>query len=262
MSGSRSIALAAAVVLLLASCTADGPPPSAPVALSPGSIPGPPVRYVSIGASETDGVGTDDPFRDAWPRVFWRSLPPGSTLFNFGVAGSTAAQARREQVAEAVEVEPDVATVWLNVNDLVRGVPPTRFGRSLRAIVHELRGAGETTVLVANTPRVDLLPLYLACRAPNGTYRAPLGNVVVCPPDLESDFPPPSTVQRAVRAYNLQISRVAGKEGAIMVNIRALGRVQVEHPEFIAADGFHPSTEGAVVVAETFAKALTDSASR
>lgn len=244
----------AVVSMVAVACTGSGPHPVAPSG-------GPeerarPVTYAAVGASETAGVGTDDPIEDAWPRVLWRTLPPGSALYDFGVGGSTAEQALQEQAGAATAVHADVASVWLNVNDLLRGVPAKRYGRYLRDIVHELRSGGETAVLVANTPRLDTLPAYLACRSANGLHVAPLGDVVQCPEDLLHAVPPPAAVREAVDAYNRQIERVATLEGAILVDLHALGDVPTEHPEWVSDDGFHPSTEGATAVAAAFERAL------
>jgi lysophospholipase L1-like esterase len=185
----------------------------------------------------------------------WRTLPPGSALYDFGVGGSTASQAIEEQLGAAAALDADVATVWLNVNDLLRGVPPKRYGRALQQIVHELRQDG-TTVLVANTPRLDTLPAYLACRSTDGVIVAPLGNAVACPEDRSILAPPPDVVRAAVDAYNLEIDRIAREEGAVLVDLHALGDLPTEHPEFISEDGFHPSTRGAEVIAAAFGREL------
>ncbi len=256
---SRFVGAAALVTLLFASCTGHAAPPGAAVPTT-SKIPGIPVVYAAIGASETAGVGTFDPLRNAWPRVLWRgTLPSGSTLFDLGVPGTLASQALADQVPEATGLHPDLATVWLNVNDLIAGVRPAAYARTMRGIVHGLRDGGRTTVLVANTPHLELLPAFLACGETNGLYTAPRGNVVQCPPALLGSLPGPGRVQRMVDAYNAVISRVVRTEGAVLVDLHGLGSVPTEHPEYIADDGFHPSNEGAVEVAKLFGQAWTQS---
>lgn len=247
--------------LLAVSCTGGGSGPAASVPI-PSHVPGVPVSYVAVGASETAGVGTFDPLRNAWPRVLWRqTLPSGSTLFDLGVPGSLASQALADQVPEAVAVHPDVATVWLNVNDLVHGVSAPSFGRTLGEIVHRLRDGGRTTVLVANVPHVEVLPIYLACISPTGVVAAPLGNVVHCPAELIGTVPPPAEVRAAIDAYNRVTARVVRTEGAVLVDLHGLGPLPTERPETIAEDGFHPSNAGAEVVADLFGRAWTDARS-
>ena len=212
--------------------------------------------YAAIGASETAGVGTHDPFRDAWPRVLWGSMPDGTVLYDFGVAGSTTAQALREQLPQAVAVKPDVATIWLNVNDLIAGVPAERYGRELERLVHALRDGGNTLVLVANTPELATLPLYRACRSDNGLFTTALGDVVQCSQDIAAQLPKPAKVREAVAAYNREIARVVAAEGATLVDLNALGDVPTTHPAWVSDDGFHPSTDGAAAVARLFSDAL------
>jgi lysophospholipase L1-like esterase len=235
--------MALLAMALLASCTTSGADrdPVSPEAA------GPPPVYVAIGASETAGVGTTDPFRDAWPKVLWRDALPDAVLYDFGVPGSTVAQALVEQLPEAVAAGPDVATVWLNVNDLVDLVPVERYESRLDRVVGRLRAAG-ADVYVANVPVLTSLPLYLACRPdpPPGT--------VFCP--LDRRLPPPEVVERATRDYNAAIARVADHHGATVVDLHALGDVATSDPGFVSDDGFHPSTEGAGAIAERFAEAI------
>src|SRR5260370_13403585 len=79
--------------------------------------------------------------------------------------GATGADAVAEDLRLARPLHPAVATVWLNVNDLLGGVPPDRYEAELLSLVRSLRGGG-ATVLVANTPPLDRLPAYLACIGP------------------------------------------------------------------------------------------------
>lgn len=261
MGRARARACSLALLLVVTSCTGASSGRSAAVP-TPSHVPGSPVTYAAIGASETTGVGTFDPLRNAWPRVLWRqTLPAGSTLLDLGVSGTLASQALIDQVPEAVALHPDLATVWLNVNDLIHGVAPKRFGRTLDGIVHRLLAGGSTTVLVANVPHVESLPIYLACVSPNGLFTAPLGNVVQCPPELVGLVPGPSEVRATVAAYNRATARVVRAEGAVLVDLHGLGPLPAERPETIAEDGFHPSNEGAKVVAAIFGRAWTDASS-
>lgn len=81
--------------------------------------------YVAIGASETVGAGSSDPLRQSWPQVLFRAaFTRRATFVNLGVPGATVAEALEQEVPYAEELRPDVVTIWLNVNDLVTGVPP------------------------------------------------------------------------------------------------------------------------------------------
>ena len=204
------------------------------------------VIYAAIGASETFGVGADDRSRQAWPRVFSTdALPSSAVLYNFGIPGATTAQALHDEVPAAIAVHPTVVTVWLNVNDLISGVAAPTYEAELRQVLRTLRRGGRAQVLVANTPDLAQLPAYRAC-LPD----APTGG----PPCLIPDalLPTPQAVAMAVADYNAAISDAAKREGATLVDLHLDGSQITQHPEWISADGFHPSGQGYAVIAKQF----------
>ena len=230
-------------LVALSGCTGSGA--SAPIG-SP--VTTEPLVYAAVGASETIGVGTDDPLREAWPRVLWRTTMPGAVYLNMGIGGATTSDALVYQVPTTVAFQPDIVTVWLNVNDLIARVPVRVYARELDTLLGRLRGAG-AAVFVANTPRLDALPAYLACRPapPAGGPPCVVGRTL----------PPPARIRAAVLAYNRAIEHIAEEQGATMVDLHALGNTPVLHPAFVSSDGFHPSAEGAAVIAQAFADAMS-----
>jgi acyl-CoA thioesterase I len=211
------------------------------------------VVYVAIGASDTVGVGAEDPRGDAWPAVFRRiALPPQAEYHNLGISGATTEQAIREELPEAVELRPTIATVWLNVNDLTHAVLPTVYEDRLRHLLTALRRAGADEILVANTPMLDELPAYRACLSPGPELPCPFPGFV----------PPPALVRFAVEAYNEAIEHAAQAADATVVDLHAIGQVPVDHPAWISDDGFHPSTRGYREVAERFAQVLAETDGR
>lgn len=232
----RTALLAVALLLVAGACDV-----SRPAVLPPPADTGPAPLYVSVGASETTGVGSDQPLRDAWPRVLHRTaLPPGSIHVNMGIPGATVAQALAEEVPQTVEARPNLVTVWLNVNDITRGVTPAAYEAQLDSLVRQLRRGGTTRVLVANTPPLDQLPAYQ------------LGRVL-------AELPAPEEVQDLVAQYNAAIARVVQRQGAFLVDLHAVGmaaRAAGTEASFISRDGFHPSTAGHARVAEAFAEVL------
>lgn len=234
----------AALVLATLTLSACGTTPSTG-AIPSSTVPAR-VVYAAIGASETFGIGADDRSRQAWPQVFTsEALPPSAVLYNFGVPGATTAQALRDEVPAAMAVHPTVVTVWLNVNDLINGVPPQNYQAQLRELLHTLRRGSQARVLVANTPDLAQLPAYRAC-LPN----APVGGPTCLIP--ASLMPTPQAVAAAVAAYNAAISVAANQEGAILVDLHLDGSQIIQHPEWISADGFHPSGQGYAVIAKQF----------
>jgi lysophospholipase L1-like esterase len=240
----RAPALLLLAALALAACA----PGSAPAArATPRPTPAPGV-YVAIGASETIGIGTDDPIRQAFPQQLYQRLDLSTVMYDFGLPGETTEAALRDELGPALAVHPTLATVWLNVDDLVAGVAVADYEVRLEQIVSGLRAAG-VRVLLANTPHLDRLPAYAACR-PNPPAGPP------CPLGAAVTLPPPDRVEALVTEYNAAIARVAARQGAVLVDLYAAGEVPVLHPEYVGRDGFHPSAAGASAIAGTFATAL------
>jgi acyl-CoA thioesterase I len=238
------VRLVALALLAAAACSTGGAARSTPKA-STFVLPG---VYAAIGASETAGIGTQDPPREAFPERLLQLMGPGVTLYNFGIARETTEAALTDELPAALAVHPALATVWLNVDDLIATVPVADYEAHLDQIVGALRRAG-ARVLVANTPQLEHLPAYAACRPnpPPGSVQCPLGSVVL---------PPPDQVVAEEQAYNAAIASVAAREGATLVDLYAAGDVPDQHPGYVSRDGFHPSAEGALAIAQTFATVL------
>jgi len=238
--------IATTLVLLSGACSSPRRGPALPVA----GHPPPPGLYVAIGASETRGVGTDNPVREAWPQDMFRVLPSTYALVNLGISGATVADALRVELPQAVSLHPTLVTVWLNVNDLLNAVPARTYGAELSELLHGLRATG-ATVLVANTPPLDQLPAYLACEDP-AHHPGPCSSFVPRP------IPSPAAVAAAVDAYNTTIAEVSAGAGAVVVDLHAAGvaaRAQGGADALVSGDGFHPNALGAQRVADSFAAA-------
>jgi lysophospholipase L1-like esterase len=225
-----------ALALVVGACT-----PSRPDVLPPSTATGPPPVYVAVGASVTTGQGSDQPLRDGWPRVLHRTaLPEGAVFVNMGIPGATVAQAINEEMNQALAVKPNLVTVWLNVNDIIRGVAPADFEGQLDTLVKTLRNSGSVRILVANTPPLDNLPAYRAGRLiPGG--------------------PSPEELRQTVDDYNAATARVVQRQGALLVDLHAVGMASAAagtEAAMISRDGFHPSTAGHAAIAAAFADVL------
>jgi lysophospholipase L1-like esterase len=195
-------------------------------------------------------IGAGNP-RQAWPQVFTDDvLPRSAVLHNFGIPGATTAQALHDEVPAALAVHPTVVTVWLNVNDLINGVAAQDYEGQLRQVLHALRRGGQTRVLVANTPDLAQLPAYRAC-LPDAPASGP---ACVIPPAF---VPTPEAVAAAVAGYNAAITHATTQEGATIVDLHLTGDQIIQHPEWISADGFHPSSQGYAVIAKQFEEAYS-----
>ena len=188
-----------------------------------------PLTYVAIGASDAVGVGARDPETEGWVPRFGARLGPNVRIVNLGVSGSTLAQALDEQVGPALDARPDVITVWLAVNDLNARVPLDQYTAELDTLLTQLEST-HARVLVGNVPDLGRLAAY------RGIDPAPL--------------------QAEVDRWNQAIAETTAHHGATLVDLYAHWQEVAEHPEYLSADGFHPSSEGYQALAEVFGEAL------
>jgi acyl-CoA thioesterase I len=241
----RLVSVAVCGPFLLSACGATSGEVGGGVVPSIGP-PGPAITYVAIGASESVGYGADVPATEAWTQVLYRNfLPRASVFVDLGIPGATVAQALDEEVPEAVDLHPNLVTVWLNANDLIHRVPVATYETELRTLLADLRQAGAKWILVANTPPLALLPRYQECQP------------YVPDPDGGCDTSqrlPPEEVDRVVAAYNAAITTAAEANGAVVVDLyKAIMAVPAaERPTLISSDGFHPSAAGYRLIGAVF----------
>jgi lysophospholipase L1-like esterase len=96
------------------------------------------VRYVALGDSYTIGTGISH--REAWPSQLADNLTDLEVelVANLAVNGFTADDVAAEQLPELAELEPDLVSLLVGVNDVVRGVPEERYGARVSEILDGL----------------------------------------------------------------------------------------------------------------------------
>jgi acyl-CoA thioesterase I len=186
-----------------------------------------PLTYVAIGASDAVGVGAQNPDTDGWVPQFGARLGPNVRVVNLGVSGSTLGQALQEQVGPALDAQPDVVTVWLAVNDLNARVPLEQYSANLDSMLGQLE-ATHARVLVGNVPDLGRLAAYRGVD--------------------------PTLLDFEVAAWNAAIADSTARHGALLVDLYSQWQEIAQHPEYLSADGFHPSTEGYTALADVFAE--------
>jgi lysophospholipase L1-like esterase len=212
----------------------------APIALMVGALfglpsaasaqPTPPLTYVAIGASDAVGVGASDPATNGWVPLFASKLGPSVRLVNLGVSGSTLNQALDEQIAPAVDAQPDVVTVWLAVNDFNARVPLDSYAADLDTLLTQLQTTTHARVLVGNIPDLSAVAVYQGVD--------------------------PAGLDAAVDSWNQVIAETTARHGDTLVDLYARWQEIQQHPEYVSTDGFHPSDAGYQALADVFAGAM------
>jgi lysophospholipase L1-like esterase len=188
--------------------------------------------YVAIGASDAVGVGATDPSREGWVPRFADLLGDDIEVVNMGQSGALLEDALRFQLPRAIERDPDVITIWLGVNDFNALVPLSTYSAQLDAALSALRSKTHARILVGNLPDLSRVAIYASVLDLLGISPTPVRNQVV--------------------RWNNEIARLADKHGATLVDVYAGWSELAEHPEYVSADGFHPSSAGYARIAELF----------
>jgi lysophospholipase L1-like esterase len=186
-------------------------------------------RYVALGDSTTEGM--DDPRPDGTYRGWADRLAerltqdnPNLLYANLAIRGRRTYQVREEQLAPALALQPDIATVVAGLNDLLRRrYDPQATAGHLEAMLSALQGQGATVM----------------------TFTLP---------DLGSVVPLARIVRPRLAAYNAAIREIAGRTGAIVLDLAATP--VTSDPRLWSVDRLHANTVGHERIARGFASAL------
>jgi len=121
-------------------------------------------RFVAIGDSTTEGL--EDPYPDGryrgWAdRLAQRLAQDGPLLYaNLAIRGRLARQVRAQQLAAAIALEPDLASVLAGLNDtLRRRYDADAVAGDLDAMIAGLRATGATVLAFTLPDPVPINPL-------------------------------------------------------------------------------------------------------
>lgn len=95
------------------------------------------MKYLALGDSYTIGTGASDESR-SWPSIIAGRL--GAELTNPAVNGYTTLDLIREELPYVGQINPDLVSVLIGVNDLVQGRTLEQYERSLATIYDALQG--------------------------------------------------------------------------------------------------------------------------
>lgn len=206
-----------------------------------------PLMYVALGDSGVAGVGASRPELSSVGRVHarLRSLYPEARLVNLGVAGAMSSYVARYQLPRALELQPDLVTILVGINDIMNGKDAQQFERNLETIFRTLNTKTPAAVVVMNLPNVALQPNYRAryVRSKGGGEKAAA--------DLSDQ----------VTRFNEALDRQARAHGVEVVDWHTfvnenLDELSRRRHQLGARDGFHASDEGYAIWADLIWQAV------
>ena len=192
------------------------------------------ITYVAIGASDSFGIGTSDPYTENWPTDLAEKLGQQVHLINLGIPGITIHDALNLELPIALDSHPKLVTIWLGVNDIVDKVPINSYYHDLNLLLTRLESNSPSAhILIANIPDLTLLPYFTS-------YNQQI-------------------LHQIIKEYNAAIAHDAQLHHAILVNLSQQNYNLKEHPEYVSNDGLHPNDIGYLQLAELFYKTLQQS---
>ena len=189
------------------------------------------LTYVAIGASDTFGLGADDPQTENWAADLASKLGRGVHFVNLGIPDMHVHDALNVELPIALDSHPNLITVWLAVNDIADNVPLDQYSHDLNQLLSSLhRAFPQARIAVANVPDLTLLPHFQ-----NYNFQ---------------------TLHTQIAAYNTAIATDVQRNHALLVDLYARWNDLAAHPDYISDDGFHPNALGYTRLAEIFYQVL------
>jgi lysophospholipase L1-like esterase len=176
-----------------------------------------PLRYVALGDSYTIGTGVAEAER--WPNQLVAALddPQLELVANLGVNGATSDDLIESQLSRVAALRPDLVTVLIGVNDVVRRVPAGRYGDNVELILGRLLDlVPAERIVVVSTPDYTLTPM-------GGAF----GNS--------------AQQSAAIDEFNAILEGATRQRGIAFVDIGPIADRVATDRSLVAADGLHPS---------------------
>lgn len=178
------------------------------------------IRYLSLGDSFTIGTGIQ-PER-AFPAVLaqkWRDAGHTVELLNPAKNGYMTDDLIGQELRHALSFAPNIVTVLIGANDIVRGSDDSRYREQIRRIHRGLRAASipAKAVIVLPQPEWSRSP----AASPYGT---------------------PESLRTRIEHFNAVVEEEAELAGSRYVDLYPLMKRQAA-AEMLATDELHPNTE-------------------
>lgn len=199
------------------------------------------VTVVALGDSFScgEGVGLDIRPEQTWPTLLCAALP-GAVLMNLSTAGARVRDVRRHQLATAVAARPQLATVMVGLNDIIRsGLSAAQLAIDMQLLVDELLDCGATVLIARWHDPGAVLGL------PSGLRRALAARLAAVNDAVDAAAASATPRGRPTRG------------GDPYVLSLDLGRIpELTDPGAWAVDGIHPSPAGHRAIALSASRIL------
>ncbi len=193
------------------------------------------VSYVALGASDAVGIGATNPLTQAYVPILISRLPRGSRVLNLGISGIELGSALQRELPEAIAARPTLMTIWLVANDFKDCASLSQYRTDLETLLAQLQAQTHAAIFMANLPDMSQLP---AIRQQS----VGLGACLIGASTQQ--------IRAMVAQWNAVIAQAAQRHGVVLVDLTPFDIAA--HPEYIAGDGFHPSSAGYLQLANLF----------
>lgn len=194
------------------------PVPTADAGSLAASAQGGTLRYVALGDSYT--VGTSVKQRDRWPNQLVRTLQPAVGLdlvANLALNGATTDDVIEDQLDQLPGLEPDLISLLIGVNDVVREADVEAYRTNLRTILRDLAAqVPADRIVLVTTPDYTLTP-------------------------QGAGYGDPNRQSNRIRAFNDALAAEAEAMHVLLVDITPVSDLVPDDPALVADDGLHPS---------------------
>jgi acyl-CoA thioesterase I len=178
------------------------------------------VRYLALGDSYTIGTGASSA-TNAWPSIIADRLKKASghevELTNPAVNGFTTTDLINQELQDVRRLKPDLVTILIGVNDLVRERTPADYRASLVRIYDEVKTekARDGRVFAVSIPNWSVVP---AAR----------------------EYGDPEQIRHLTDTFNDIAREEAAARDFGWIDITAASLSGLGTPDWIGSDGLHP----------------------
>lgn len=192
-----------------------------------------PFTYVAIGDSTVEGIGASKPTRTYAYTIYThiKLRFKHAAYFNFGKGGARVGDVLAQQLEPAVTAKPDLVTISIGANDIVRHTKLSAFRARLETLINTLQQETQAVIIISNVPNFSILKAVPRPLKPVAKFR--------------------------INRINNIIRDVAAAHDILLIDTYKQSTVFArQFPEAVFTDNFHPSDFGYALWANTIVTAI------